>query len=56
MDAEAELTEFTRSDEELLRSGTVHDVIALAERLVRRGEPEKAVAHLRDRLDGAKAL
>ncbi|MEV6057636.1 hypothetical protein [Streptomyces sp. NPDC052107] len=56
VDAEAELAAFTRSDEELLRSGTVHGAIALAERLVQRGEPQKAVAHLRVRLDGAKVL
>ncbi|MEU7967445.1 hypothetical protein AB0D09_28890 [Streptomyces sp. NPDC049097] len=55
-DAEAELAAFARSDEELLRSGTVQGAIALAERLVRRGEPQNAVAHLRDRLDGAKVL
>ncbi|MFJ9447891.1 tetratricopeptide repeat protein [Kitasatospora sp. NPDC101235] len=56
MEAEAELAAFAGSDEELLRSGTVHGAIALAERLVRRGEPQRAVAHLRDRLDGAKVL
>lgn len=49
-DAEAELVEFASSDEELLRSGTVDGAIALAERLVRRGQPHEAVAHLRDRL------
>ncbi|MCX4633073.1 tetratricopeptide repeat protein [Streptomyces sp. NBC_01443] len=53
---EAELAEFTRSDEELLRSGTVDGAIALAERLVRRGQPHQAVAHLRDRLDGPKVV
>jgi thioredoxin-like negative regulator of GroEL len=56
VDADAELAEFARSDEELLHSGTVDGAIALAERLVRRGQPQKAVAHLRDRLDGAKAV
>lgn len=55
-DAEAELAPFARSDEELYLDGTVHGAIELAERLVRRGEPQKAVAHLRDRLDGAKVL
>ncbi|WP_314251670.1 tetratricopeptide repeat protein [Streptomyces kutzneri] len=56
VDAEAELTEFARSDEELLHSGTVDGAIALAERLVRRGRPHQAVAHLRDRLDGPKVV
>jgi tetratricopeptide (TPR) repeat protein len=56
VDAEAEPAEFARSDEELLRSGTVAGAIAFAERLVRRGQPQKAVAHLRDRLDGAKVV
>ncbi|MER6317412.1 tetratricopeptide repeat protein [Streptomyces sp. NPDC001581] len=56
VDAEAELAEFTRSDEELLRSGTVDGAIALAERLVRRGQPHRAVVHLRDRLDGPKVV
>ncbi|MFF4429533.1 tetratricopeptide repeat protein [Streptomyces sp. NPDC001513] len=56
VDAEAELAEFTRSDEELLRSGTVEGAIALAERLVRRGQPHRAVVHLRDRLDGPKVV
>ncbi|MFD7754103.1 tetratricopeptide repeat protein [Streptomyces sp. NPDC059757] len=40
--------------EELLPIGTMGGVIAQAERLVRQGEPEKAIAHLRDRLDGAR--
>ncbi|MFJ8668930.1 hypothetical protein [Streptomyces sp. NPDC093600] len=53
-DAQAEPAEFATSDQELLRSGTVDGAIALAERLVRRGEPQKAVAHLRDRLDGLR--
>lgn len=56
VDAEAESAAFARSDEELLRSGTVAGAIALSERLVRRGEPQKAVAHLRDRLDAAKVV
>lgn len=56
VDAEPESAEFTESDEELLRSGTMAGAITLAERLVRRGEPQRAVAHLRDRLDGAKAV
>ncbi|MER5834985.1 hypothetical protein ABT116_30155 [Streptomyces sp. NPDC002130] len=56
VDAEAKPAEFARSDEELLRCGTVDGAIALAERLVRRGQPHKAVAHLRDRLDGAKVV
>ncbi|MEU5083448.1 MULTISPECIES: tetratricopeptide repeat protein [Streptomyces] len=55
-DAEAEPAEFAGSDEELLRCGTVDSAIALAERLVRRGQPQKAVAHLRDRLDEARAV
>ncbi|MFD5410996.1 tetratricopeptide repeat protein [Streptomyces nojiriensis] len=56
VDAEAESAEFARSDEELLRSGTVDGAIALAERLVRRGQPHRAVVHLRDRLDGPKVV
>ncbi|MFE5720903.1 tetratricopeptide repeat protein [Streptomyces erythrochromogenes] len=36
--------------------GTSAGAIARAERLVRRGEPERAVALLRDRLDGPKVL
>ncbi|WP_406325385.1 hypothetical protein OG784_06460 [Streptomyces sp. NBC_01617] len=40
--------------EELLPFGTTGGVIAQAERLVRQGEPEKAIAHLRDRLDGTR--
>lgn len=55
-DAEAELAPFAASDEDLLRSGTVAGAIALAERLVRRGEPQRAVTHLRDRLDGTQVL
>lgn len=55
-DAEAELAPFAVPDEELLSQGTVHSVIALAERLVRRGEPHRAVAHLRDRLDRTEVL
>ncbi|MFE6667451.1 hypothetical protein ACFVFH_28310 [Streptomyces sp. NPDC057697] len=57
VDAEAEQgdfpgqVDFPGSDEELLRSGTVDGAIALAERLVRRGRPQQALAHLRDRLD-----
>ncbi|WNO63466.1 hypothetical protein RPQ02_06485 [Streptomyces sp. AM2-3-1] len=42
--------------EELLPFGTTGGVIAQAERLVRQGEPEKAIAHLRDRLDGTRRL
>ncbi|WP_405709756.1 MULTISPECIES: tetratricopeptide repeat protein [unclassified Streptomyces] len=42
--------------EELLSSGTTGGAIAVAERLVRQGEPEKAIAHLRDRLDGTRRL
>ncbi|MFJ8164187.1 hypothetical protein ACIRBY_25130 [Streptomyces sp. NPDC096136] len=53
---EAEPAEFARSDEELLRSGTVEGAITLAERLVRRGQPHQAVAHLRDRLDETNAV
>ncbi|MCX4546934.1 hypothetical protein [Streptomyces sp. NBC_01565] len=53
---EAEPAEFARSDEELLRSGTVDDAIALAERLVRRGQPHQGIAHLRDRLDRPKVV
>ncbi|MFD7783309.1 hypothetical protein ACFV4Q_09495 [Streptomyces nojiriensis] len=56
VDAGAESAEFARSDEELLRSGTVDGAIALAERLVRRGQPHRAVVHLRDRLDGPKVV
>ncbi|WP_327733061.1 hypothetical protein OG749_03545 [Streptomyces nojiriensis] len=56
VDAEAEPAEFASSDEELLRSGTVDGAIALAERLVRRGQPHRAVVHLRDRLDGPKVV
>ncbi|MFJ4734997.1 tetratricopeptide repeat protein [Streptomyces sp. NPDC088770] len=36
--------------------GTLGDVVAEAERLVHQGEPEKAIAHLRDRLDGTRRL
>ncbi|TXS19954.1 hypothetical protein EAO71_33205 [Streptomyces sp. ms191] len=56
VDAEAEPGELARSDEELRRSGTVDGAIALAERLVRRGEPQQAIAHLRDRLDGVNVV
>ncbi|MFE4920872.1 tetratricopeptide repeat protein [Streptomyces sp. NPDC056661] len=42
--------------EELLLFGTTGGVIAQAERLVRQGEPEKGIAHLRDRLDGTRRL
>lgn len=42
--------------EELLSFGTMGGVIAEAERLVRQGQPEKAIAHLRDRLDGTRRL
>ncbi|WP_328720079.1 CDC27 family protein [Streptomyces sp. NBC_00247] len=42
-------------DEDLLHCGTVYGAITLAERLVRRGLPHQAVAHLRDRLDGPKS-
>ncbi|MEE1753075.1 tetratricopeptide repeat protein [Streptomyces sp. SP18CS02] len=56
VDAEAEPAGFSGSDEELLRSATVDAAVALAERLVRRGRPQEAVAHLRDRLDGPKAV
>ncbi|MEW2487345.1 hypothetical protein [Streptomyces sp. NPDC048411] len=36
--------------------GTLGGVVAEAERLVHQGEPEKAIAHLRDRLDGTRRL
>ncbi|MET9477507.1 tetratricopeptide repeat protein [Streptomyces sp. NPDC002917] len=55
-EADAELAPFARLDEDLLHDGTVRGAIAFAERLVRQGEPQKAIAHLRDRLDGAKVL
>lgn len=56
VDAEAELAEFARSDEELVHSGTVDGAIALAEGLVRGGQPHQGVVHLRDRLDGPKVV
>ncbi|WP_158690606.1 hypothetical protein [Streptomyces sp. 142MFCol3.1] len=56
VDAEARLAEFARHGQELLRSGTADGAITLAERLARRGEPQKAVAHLLHRQDGAKVL
>ncbi|MEU6343266.1 tetratricopeptide repeat protein [Streptomyces sp. NPDC046977] len=55
-DAEAERAPFAPTDEELLQDGTVSGAITLAERLVRRSEPRKAIAHLRDRLDQPRAL
>ncbi|MFC5918366.1 hypothetical protein [Streptomyces pulveraceus] len=56
VDTEAEQSDFPGSDEELLHSGTMDGAIALAERLVRRGRPQQALAHLRDRLDGPRSV
>ncbi|MFD7409610.1 hypothetical protein ACFV7R_45010 [Streptomyces sp. NPDC059866] len=55
-EADAELARFATPVEDLAHNGTVSSAVAVAEGLVCRGEPEKAVTHLRDRLDGAKVL
>lgn len=44
------------SAEDFMHFGTSGGVIAEAERLVCQGEPEKAIAHLRDHLDGTRRL
>ncbi|MFI2511638.1 hypothetical protein [Streptomyces sp. NPDC018972] len=56
------LSDYDRGDEACVlaggkaHDGTVNGAVAYAEHLVLQGEPDKAVAHLRDRLDGPKVL
>ncbi|MFC3571849.1 hypothetical protein ACFOZ0_00780 [Streptomyces yaanensis] len=52
--AETELAPFATPVEALAHNGTVSGAVAVAERLVRQGEPEKAATCLRERLDRAK--
>ncbi|MFJ3327414.1 hypothetical protein ACIPMT_23510 [Streptomyces griseus] len=53
---EAGPSSWSKPAAELIPYGTVGRTIAEAERLVRAGEPEQAIAHLRDRLDGTRRL
>ncbi|MFE7241855.1 tetratricopeptide repeat protein [Streptomyces sp. NPDC057580] len=55
-EADAEHSPPVVSAEDFMHFGTSGGVIAEAERLVCQGEPEKAIAHLRARLDGTRRL